>query len=61
MLLAVTDAQTSLAHLVTVQAMAAGRPHGRYTAVCGYPVLAASLTAPESDSCRACRRRMAGA
>ncbi|MGH4010892.1 MAG: hypothetical protein ACRDTH_22495 [Pseudonocardiaceae bacterium] len=60
-LLAVTDAQTSLAHLVTVQAMAAGRLHGRYTAVCGYPVLAASLTAPASGSCQDCRRWRAGA
>jgi hypothetical protein len=28
---AVTDARTSLAHLVTYEVMATGRSHGRYT------------------------------
>lgn len=43
-------------HLVTDDAMAAGR----YLAVCGNPVLAASLTTPERGSCRSCRHRRAG-
>ncbi|HEX2300270.1 MAG TPA: hypothetical protein VHH34_17455 [Pseudonocardiaceae bacterium] len=54
-LLGVTDARTSLAHLVTDEAMAAGRPQGRYRAVCGCEVLASSLTAEESGYCRSCR------
>ncbi|MGH3912459.1 MAG: hypothetical protein ACRDTC_03460 [Pseudonocardiaceae bacterium] len=41
-------------HLVTEEAMAAGRPTGCYLAVCGSPVLAASLTTPERSSCRSC-------
>lgn len=53
---AITDAG-GMTHLVTDAAMAAGRPHGRYIAVCDCPVLPASLTAPESDFCRFCRRR----
>jgi hypothetical protein len=51
---AVTD-NAGVEHLVTEEAMAAGRPIGRYVAVCGAPVLAASLTTPECSSCRACR------
>lgn len=59
-LLAVTDARTSLAHLVTLEAMTAGRPHGVYMAVCDTEVLASSLTAEESGHCRRCRRWRAG-
>ncbi|MCA1673645.1 MAG: hypothetical protein LC799_16075 [Actinobacteria bacterium] len=54
-LLAVTDAE-GIEHLITEAAMTAGRRAGRYTAACGDEVLAASLTAPESGHCRACRR-----
>lgn len=57
---AVTDVGGTT-HLVTDEAMAAGRPAGCYRAVCGTHVLAASLTAPESDRCRACRAWRAGA
>ncbi|MGH4026604.1 MAG: hypothetical protein ACRDRV_18675 [Pseudonocardiaceae bacterium] len=53
--MAVTDARTSLAHLVTYPAMAAGRHCGRYAAICGCEVLASSLTAEESGICRPCR------
>ncbi|MGH3904598.1 MAG: hypothetical protein ACRDTE_10460 [Pseudonocardiaceae bacterium] len=60
-LLAVTDAQTSLAHLVTLQVMAARRPRGVYDAVCGAEVLASSLVAEESGPCQDCRRWRAGA
>lgn len=41
-------------HLVTEEAMAAGRLAGCYRAVCGSAVLAASLTTPERGSCRSC-------
>lgn len=59
-LLVVTDARTSLAHLVTVEAMAAGRPRGVYAAVCGGEVVASSLTAAESGHCSRCRAWRAG-
>ncbi len=49
-----------VAHLVTDQAMAAGRSAGRYMAVCDTEVIAASLTTPESEYCRRCRRWRAG-
>jgi len=55
----VTD-NGGVAHLVTEEAMAAGRPMGRYLAVCGSSVLAASLTTPECGSCRSCLRWRAG-
>jgi hypothetical protein len=58
-LLAVTDVD-GITHLVTDEAMAAGRRYGRYNAVCDGHVLAASLTMPESGRCRACRRWRAG-
>lgn len=59
MLIAVTGVGGT-AHLVTTEAMAAGRRVGRYTAVCDAQVIAASLTEPESGRCRACRRWRAG-
>lgn len=57
--IAVTDVGGT-AHLVTDDAMAAGRRAGRYVAVCGSEVIAASLTTPESRHCRACRQWWAG-
>lgn len=54
----VTDTER-IAHLVTDDAMAAGRPAGRYVAVCGTEVLPASLTVPESRRCPACTERRA--
>jgi hypothetical protein len=46
-------------HLVTDTAMAAGRLAGRYAALCGCEVIAASLTAPDRHHCRTCRDRAA--
>ena len=57
-LLGVTDARTSVAHLVTYEVMAAGRAQGRYRALCGCEVLASSLLAEESGYCRGCWRVM---
>ena len=51
-----TDACTATAHLVTDAAAVAGRRSGRYRAVCGELVLAASLTMPEHGHCRACQQ-----
>jgi hypothetical protein len=54
-LVALTDVHTGAAHLVTDEAMAAGRrAGGRYAAVCGVDVLPASLTAPERRICHDC-------
>jgi hypothetical protein len=56
--LAMTDATTGTAHLVTDESVAAGRrAGGRYVAVCGAQVLAASLTMPERDQCQSCQSR----
>lgn len=53
--IAMTDARTRCAHLVTDAAAAAGRRDGGgYVACCGAVVLAASLTTPESSFCDFC-------
>lgn len=54
-LVALTDVYTGAAHLVTDEAMAAGRrAAGRYVAICGADMLPASLTAPERRICPHC-------
>jgi hypothetical protein len=51
----VVDARTLTEHLLTDDAMAAGRrPQGRYLALCGVVVLPAALTVGERDHCRGC-------
>ena len=57
--IAVTDARTRRAHLVSDAASAAGRSSGRYEAACGVTVLAASLHEPETGRCDACAREAA--
>lgn len=57
---AVTDVE-GMTHLVTDEAMAAGRRAGCYAAVCGAHVLAASLTVPDTSRCQDCRTWRAGA
>jgi hypothetical protein len=56
---AVTDARTHRAHLVTDEASTAGRRSGRYKALCGAIVLAASLTTPDRGRCDVCTHRAA--
>jgi hypothetical protein len=52
---ALVDARTLTEHLLTDDAMAAGRrPHGSYIALCGLVVLPAALTVGERDYCRSC-------
>ncbi|MGH3903795.1 MAG: hypothetical protein ACRDTE_06355 [Pseudonocardiaceae bacterium] len=51
----ITDARTGSAHLVTEEAIAAGRRVGRYVTVCDTEALAASLTAEADRFCTACR------
>jgi hypothetical protein len=57
--IAVTDARTRRAHLVSDAASAAGRSSGRYEAACGVTVLPASLHEPETGRCDACAREAA--
>jgi aerobic-type carbon monoxide dehydrogenase small subunit (CoxS/CutS family) len=52
----VIDADTLVAHLVSEDAMSAGRRKGCFHAECGAPVRAASLTVEERSSCRSCAR-----
>jgi hypothetical protein len=52
----IVDARTSMEHLITDESVAAHRHAGRYLAVCGAQVLAASLTAPQRSRCPACAR-----
>lgn len=57
----VTDAGTLSAHLVSEGALASGRRAGRFQAVCGDTVLAASLTAQERTHCQMCAHLRTGA
>jgi hypothetical protein len=50
------DAETSVEHLITDESAVAHRHAGRYLAVCGAQVLAASLTAPQRSRCPVCTR-----
>jgi hypothetical protein len=52
----IVDARTSTEHLITDESVAAHRHVGRYLAVCGAQVLAASLTAPQRSRCPVCTR-----
>ncbi|MGQ0775513.1 MAG: hypothetical protein ACT4NY_14000 [Pseudonocardiales bacterium] len=51
------DAQTLTEHLIDLDIIAAGRSRGRYTALCGAEVLAASMTTEQSRFCEDCIRR----
>lgn len=57
-MLSVVDARTGEAHQVTADSLDSGRVTGRYVAVCGAEVLAASLTAPPTRYCRSCAEWM---
>ncbi|MGH3937920.1 MAG: hypothetical protein ACRDTG_04680 [Pseudonocardiaceae bacterium] len=57
--IAMIDTRTSVAHLVTDEAMAVGRRAGRYVALCGGEVLPGSLKEDTNRSCRSCRQRRA--
>jgi hypothetical protein len=52
----IVDAQTSMEHLIIDESVVAHRHAGRYLAVCGVQVLAASLTAPQQSRCPVCPR-----
>ena len=50
------DAVTLTEHLIDLDAITAARSRGRYAALCGAEVLAASMTTEERDFCRNCMR-----
>jgi hypothetical protein len=52
----VVDALTRVAHLVSSDALLAGRLAGIYPALCGARLLAASLTDPGRGRCMECAR-----
>lgn len=52
----VTDARTRVEHLVPDESLVTQRHAGRFLAVCGAEVLAASLTDPGRGRCRECAR-----
>lgn len=56
----VADARTGTEHLVTDDGIATGRRAGRYRAVCGELVLAASLIAEPARHCPICLQLQAG-
>ncbi|MGQ0773638.1 MAG: hypothetical protein ACT4NY_04325 [Pseudonocardiales bacterium] len=51
------DVRTLIEHLVDLDIITAVRHHGRYTALCGTDVLAASMTTEERGHCRQCLHR----
>ncbi|MGH3832248.1 MAG: hypothetical protein ACRDRS_17680 [Pseudonocardiaceae bacterium] len=51
---AMTDANTRAAHFVADEDVTAGLAVGRYVAICGRVVIAASLTTPETSYCDPC-------
>ena len=52
----ITDAHTHVEHLVSEESAMAHRHSGRYLALCGVQVVAASLTAPGREQCQCCQR-----
>jgi len=51
-----TDTRTAIAHLVTEDAMAAGRQAGSYVGACGAEVLPGSLQEDTNRYCRFCQQ-----
>lgn len=55
--LSVVDGRTRLSHLVASQTAARHRHTGRYPALCGEQVIAASLTTEPMGACKKCDRQ----
>lgn len=56
---AMVDGCSMLVHLVSDEAVAAGRSAGLYTALCRATVLPGSLTEDSDRHCQSCRDRVA--
>jgi hypothetical protein len=54
----ITDAHTHVEQLITDESAMAHRRSGRYLALRGVQVLAASLTTPGRDQCRCCQQAL---
>lgn len=55
LVLSVVDTRTGTLHRVPIETAARHRRSGRYPALCGIEVAAASLSTPASDECQDCR------
>lgn len=58
LVLSMVDTSTGTLHRVPVETAALHRRSGRYPALCGIEVAAASLTTPATDDCRDCAARV---
>lgn len=54
LVLSVVDTRTGMQHCVAADTAALHRNSGRYPAICGIEVPAASLSTPAVDTCRVC-------
>lgn len=54
LVLSVVDTRTGMLHRVPAEIAALHRRSGRYPALCGLDVPAASLTTPAADDCQDC-------
>lgn len=54
------DSSTLTEHLIDLDIITAARQHGRYIALCGAEVLAASMSTEERGYCQDCLRRQVG-
>ena len=57
LVLSMVDTRTGTLHQVPIESVALHRRSGRYPALCGIEVPAASLTTPAARHCRDCARR----
>ncbi|MGH3914114.1 MAG: hypothetical protein ACRDTC_12020 [Pseudonocardiaceae bacterium] len=57
LVLSVVDTRSGTLHQVPLESVALHRHSGRYPALCGIEVPAASLTTPAADHCRDCATR----
>lgn len=57
LVMSMVDAQTLMEHFVDLDVNVATRRQGRYPALCGAELLAASIATEGRDHCRKCIRR----
>jgi hypothetical protein len=58
LVLSMVDTCTGMLHRIPIETAALHRHSGRYPALCGIEVAAASLTTPATDSCQDCVARL---
>ncbi len=57
LLLSMVDGRTRVSHLMATETAALHRHSGRYPALCGENVIAASLTTEPVQDCKKCQRQ----